>query len=74
MTIEQSLSPEAAARFLGISVALLAKKRREGRVRGVQVGNSNLYVYSIADLQNADLSERKRGPKSKSYSESIALG
>jgi hypothetical protein len=62
---DQPLSPEQAAKFLGISVALLAKKRREGRVQGMQIGSSNLYVYSVVDLSNADLSEKKRGPKPK---------
>jgi Helix-turn-helix domain len=63
--IEQPLSPEQAAKFLGISVETLARKRREGRVQGTRIGNSNIYVYSIANLEQADLSERKRGPKPK---------
>lgn len=61
--VEQSLTPEEAAKFLGISVQKLARMRREGKVQGAQVGNSNLYVYTIGNLRRADLSLKKRGPK-----------
>lgn len=70
--IEQSLTPEEAARFLGVSIQKLARMRREGRVEGTRVGNSNLYVYTLAQLRKADLSERKRGPKSKGQHTDIA--
>jgi excisionase family DNA binding protein len=63
--IEQSLTPEEAAKFLGVSVQKLARMRREGKVEGTRVGNSNLYVYTIAALRKADLSLKKRGPKPK---------
>ena len=64
--IEQSLTPEEAAKFLGVSVEKLARMRREGRVQGTQVGKSNLYLYTVGNLRNADLSLKKRGPKSSS--------
>ncbi len=63
--IEQSLTPEEAAKFLGISIQKLARMRREGKVEGVRVGKTNLYVYTVAALRKADLSLRKRGPKPK---------
>jgi predicted site-specific integrase-resolvase len=62
--ITKPLSPAEAAKFLGISVAVLAKKRREGKIQGIQV-TSNLYVYTFENLGQADLSEKKRGPKSR---------
>lgn len=61
--IEQSLTPEEAAKFLGVSVQKLARMRREGKVQGTQIGNSNLYVYTVGALRQADMSLKKRGPK-----------
>jgi excisionase family DNA binding protein len=69
--IERSLTPEEAAKFLGISVGKLARIRREGRVQGTRIGNSNLYIYSIGDLRKADLSQKRRGPKPKKASTDI---
>lgn len=63
--IEQSLTSGEAAKFLGVSMQKLARLRREGKVKGTQVGATNVYVYTIADLRKADLSKEKRGPKPK---------
>lgn len=63
--IEHSLTPEEAAKFLGVSVQTLGRMRRNGNVHGTQVGNTNLYVYTISDLRKADLTTKKRGRKPK---------
>jgi excisionase family DNA binding protein len=63
--IEQSLTPEEAAKFLDISIQKLARMRREGRVEATRVGKTNVYVYTVAALRKADLSLKKRGPKPK---------
>jgi excisionase family DNA binding protein len=63
--IEQALTPDEAAKFLNISVQKLARLRRQGKVQGTQVGNSNIYIYTISNLRKADLSKEKRGPKPK---------
>lgn len=69
MDIEETLLPEEAAKYLGMSTQKLARYRREGRLIGKQVGTSNLYVYRISDLRQADLSAHKRGPKPKKNSD-----
>lgn len=69
--IEQSLTPEEAARFLGISIQKLARMRREGKIIGAQVGQTNLYVYSVENLRKADLTLKKRGPKPKKQTSDI---
>jgi hypothetical protein len=61
--IDQVMLPGEAARFLGISTQTLGRMRRQGRVNGTQVGTSNLYTYTLADLKHADLKPRKRGRK-----------
>lgn len=63
--INTAMLPDEAARYLGISTQKLSRLRREGRIHGTQVGTSNLYIYTIADLRNADLAPRKRGRKFK---------
>jgi excisionase family DNA binding protein len=57
--------PEEAAKFLRVSRQTLSRLRRQGRLRGTQVGDTNLYTYTLADLRHADLKPRKRGPKDK---------
>jgi excisionase family DNA binding protein len=72
MNPDQVLTPEEAAKFLGISVQKLARMRREGKIEGTRVGNANLYVYTIANLRKADLSLEKRGPKPKMRDTDVA--
>ena len=55
-------TPEEAAKMLGISIPMLAYLRRTGRIEGIQAGNTTLYTDE--QIKNADLSKRKRGPKS----------
>jgi excisionase family DNA binding protein len=63
--IDQVMLPAEAARFLGISTQTLSRLRRQKRIRGTQVGTTNLYTYTLADLKHADLKPRKRGRKTK---------
>jgi predicted site-specific integrase-resolvase len=63
--IDEVMLPEEAAHFLGISTQKLSRLRRQGRIHGTQVGQANLYTYTIADLKHADLRPRKRGRKRK---------
>lgn len=63
--LEQELLPTEAATFLGISTQKLSRLRRNGKVVGTQVGKTNLYTYSIANLRKADLQKERRGPKPK---------
>ena len=63
--INNVMLPEEASRFLGVSRQTLSRLRRQGRLNGTQVGDTNLYTYTLADLKHADLKPRKRGPKDK---------
>jgi hypothetical protein len=63
--LDAALLPEEAARFLGISMQKLSRLRRNGKVKGTQVGKANLYTYKISDLRQANLELEKRGPKPK---------
>lgn len=63
LDLKNALFPDEAAKYLDIKPQKLNRLRRFGRVRGTQVGKTNLYTYTIEDLRNADLSEKKRGPK-----------
>lgn len=63
--IEQSLTSGEAAKFLGVSMQKLARLRRDKKVEGTQVGTSNVYIYTVAQLRKADLSKERRGPKPK---------
>ena len=60
---EQVFLPQEAAQFLGISMQKLSRLRRQGKIHGSQVGATNLYTYTIADLKRANLQKEKRGPK-----------
>ena len=66
---ENVFFPEEAAHHLGISMQKLARLRRQGKIHGTQVGKTNLYTYTIADLKRANLQLEKRGPKPKSQKE-----
>ena len=63
--LEQAFLPQEAAKFLGISTQKLSRLRRQKKIHGTQVGTTNLYTYTAADLRSADLSKEKRGPKPK---------
>jgi hypothetical protein len=65
MTVEYNgrlfYTPQEAAHKLGISVAMLRYFRLEGRIVGTRVGTTTLYTEE--QLNQVDLSPRKRGPK-----------
>jgi len=63
--IEHDLISQEAAKYLGISMQRLRRLRKNEKVVGHQVGNTNLYTYKIADLRNVDLNYGRRGPKPK---------
>ena len=63
--IDAVMLPEEAAKFLGVSRQTLSRLRRQKRLNGTRVGDTNLYTYTLADLKHADLEPRKRGPKDK---------
>lgn len=65
MDLQNALMPVEAAKFLDISEQKLGRLRRAGRLHGKRVGTTNLFMYTITDLRNADLTPRKRGPKLK---------
>lgn len=61
----QVLLPKEAAQFLQISEQKLGRLRRQGKIHGTKVGQTNLYTYTLEDLRNANLELEKRGPKPK---------
>lgn len=65
--------PDEAAKYLDISTQRLARLRRQGKIHGTQVGKTNLYTYTIADLKQANLQLERRGPKPKSQKEDKSL-
>jgi hypothetical protein len=54
-------TPSEAAKILGISVQSLKYYRLDGRVEGTDIGNTTLYTQE--QLNAADLSRKKPGPK-----------
>lgn len=56
-------TPSEAAGVLGISVTMLRYMRLTGRIEGTSLGNTT--VYTAEQLRNADLTNRKPGPKVK---------
>lgn len=69
--IDQAMLPSEAAKFLGISEQKLGRLRRKGKIEGHQVGKTNLFTYTMADLRNANLQPEKRGPKPKKHSTNV---
>jgi hypothetical protein len=63
--IKEVFLPNEAAKYLGISTQKLSRLRRLQRIHGTQVGKTNLYTYTIADLKQANLNSERRGPKPK---------
>lgn len=63
--LQKELLPGEAAKLLGISMQKLARLRRQGKVCGTKVGETNLFTYTLEDLRRADLKKEKRGPKPK---------
>lgn len=72
---ERLFTPARAAKFLSelagreINVNRLAQLRRAGKVKSARLGY-NETVYTLEDLQNADLSINKAGRKPKSEQQS----
>ncbi len=62
---DQVFLPQEAAAYLNISMQKLSRLRRQGKIHGTRVGETNLYTYTIADLKRANLQKEKRGPKLK---------
>ncbi len=56
-------SPKETAAILGVSRARLNQMREQGRIQGTPVGNMTLYTRE--QIQMADTSTWKRGPKPK---------
>ena len=54
-------TPHEAAKKLGITVTMLRYLRNNGRIEGISLGNTT--VYTEEQLNNADLSHQKPGPK-----------
>lgn len=54
-------TPSQAAKILGISVQSLKYHRLEGHIEGTDIGNTTLYTQEQLDA--ADLSRKKPGPK-----------
>ena len=63
--LEHDLISQEAAKYLGISMQRLRRLRQSKKIKGHQVGNTNLYTYKIADLRNVNLEYERRGPKPK---------
>lgn len=72
--LDKVLLPREAATFLGVSMGKLSRLRRDGRIKGTQIEEMNLYGYTIADLRKADMQNRKRGRKPKESSATNATG
>lgn len=53
--------PAEAAKYLGVPQPTLARLRREGKVKGERSGTTTIYLQE--DLDKADLSREKPGPK-----------
>jgi hypothetical protein len=62
---EQVFLPQEAADYLHISMQKLSRLRRQQKIHGTRVGNTNLYTYTVTDLKRANLEKEKRGPKPK---------
>lgn len=56
-------TPSETAQKLGISLDMLRYLRRNGRIKGSDYGNTTLYTEE--QIQAADLSRKKRGPKQR---------
>lgn len=61
--IDEALTPDEAAKFLGINTDRLRYLRRHGRVKGVSI-SYNVTLYRLSDLRGVDVSAQKRGRKS----------
>lgn len=59
-------TPKEAAKMLGISVGMLRYHRGAGDIEGVELGTTTLYTEE--QIRNANLSQKKRGPKDKKTS------
>jgi hypothetical protein len=60
---DQVFLPQEAAKYLDISMQKLSRLRRQKKIHGTRVGETNLYTYTPADLKRANLQKEKRGPK-----------
>jgi len=62
-------TPEEAAEYVGVSVAVLAYYRRTGRIKGIKAGNSHVYTESALNQFKQALESgegrQKPGPKVK---------
>ena len=56
-------TPKEAAAMLGISVGMLRYLRNEGRIQGTELDTITLYTKE--QIENADVTTRKRGPRKK---------
>lgn len=57
-------TPKEVAEMFGISVHALKNRRQRGQIEGI-VFDKRTVFYTEEQIKNADLSPRKRGPKSK---------
>lgn len=62
-------TPKEVAKMFGISEDALKSRRQRGQIEGISMGN-NMTVYTEEQIRKANLSQRKRGPKSREGSES----
>lgn len=57
-------TPKEVAKMFGISEYALKGRRQRGQIEGTPMGN-NMTAYTEEQIKKADLSPRKRGPKSR---------
>ena len=66
---EKQYSPEETAAIFGISTEMLAYYRRHGKIKGTQVGRSNMYTYTDQQIREATIPPPKTARKKASREE-----
>jgi hypothetical protein len=73
MNEKKQYSPEETAAIFGISTEMLAYYRRHGKIKGTQVGRSNMYTYTDQQIREATIpppkSARKKASRDKESEE-----
>lgn len=59
-------TPKQVAERFGMSPGALRNRRIRGQIEGIQIAE-NYYMYTEEQINKANLSARKRGPKPKKH-------
>jgi hypothetical protein len=60
-------TPKEVADMFGMTPDALKSRRQRGQIEGIVLADNSV-VYTQEQIDNADLSQRKRGPKPKAKS------